>query len=77
MDQGNNQSAKMTSAEFAQIRAEMGLTQQQLAELMGEGITQRDISRIEIARNPTRWQAAFIKYIKAKGKVIMQERWTP
>ena len=54
----------MTSAEFRAIRAQLGISQAELARLMG--LTAREISRIEIDRNPTRLQAAFIKHIEAK-----------
>lgn len=54
----------MTSAEFRAIRAQLGISQAELARLMG--LTAREINRIEIARNPTRLQAAFIKHIEAK-----------
>lgn len=53
----------MTSTEFRAIRDQLGLSQAELGRLMG--LTAREISRIEIARNPTRVQAAFIKHIAA------------
>lgn len=57
----------MTSAEFRQLRDQLGLSQAELGRLMG--LTAREISRIETDRQPTRVQAAFIKHIAAaRGK---------
>lgn len=54
----------MTSAEFRQLRDQIGLSQAELGRLMG--LTAREISRIETDRQPTRVQAAFIKHIAAE-----------
>ena len=57
----------MTSAEFRQLRDQLGLTQAELGRLMG--LHAREISRIETDRQPTRVQAAFIRHIAAaRGK---------
>lgn len=58
----------MTSEEFRQVRLRLGLTQAELADLMGTYA--QHISRIERGdRAPTRQQAAFITYIAAqRGK---------
>ena len=58
----------MTSEEFRQIRVRLGLTQAELADLMGTYA--QHISRIERGdRAPTRLQAAFVRYIAAaRGK---------
>ena len=58
----------MTSTEFRQIRLRLGLTQAELAALMGTYA--QHISRIESGdRQPTRQQAAFVRYIAAtRGK---------
>lgn len=58
----------MTSEEFRAIRRRLGLTQAELADLMGTRA--QHISRIECGdRQPTRLQAAFIRYIAAtRGK---------
>lgn len=58
----------MTSEEFRQIRLRLGLTQAELADLMGTYA--QHISRIESGdRQPTRQQAAFVRYIAAaRGK---------
>lgn len=57
----------MTSAEFRQLRDQLGLSQAELGRLTG--LTAREISRIETDRQPTRVQAAFIKHIAAaRGK---------
>ena len=58
----------MTSEEFRQIRLRLGLTQAELADLMGTHA--QHISRIECGdRQPTRLLAAFIRYIAAaRGK---------
>lgn len=57
----------MTSTEFRQLRDQLGLSQAELGRLMG--LTAREISRIELDRQPTRVQAAFIKHIAAgRGK---------
>ena len=57
----------MTSTEFRAIRDQLGLSQAELGRLMG--LTAREISRIELDRQPTRVQAAFIKHIAAeRGK---------
>jgi transcriptional regulator with XRE-family HTH domain len=53
----------MTSAEFRQLRDRLGLSQAELGRLMG--LHAREISRIEIDRQPTRLHAAFIRYIAA------------
>ena len=54
----------MTSNEFAQLRKELGLTQAELAAIMGS--TQPSIARIESGeRQPTKILAAFIRYIAA------------
>ena len=53
----------MTAAEFAQIRAELGLTQAQLGHIMG--MRGQEISRIERKTGPTKQQTAFILYIEA------------
>ena len=53
----------MTSTEFRQLRDQLGLSQAELGRLMG--LTAREISRIELDRQPTRVQAAFIRYIGA------------
>ena len=53
----------MTSAEFKQIRQQLGLTQAELAETMG--MTQQAVSRIERGeRQPTKQQWAFIAHLK-------------
>lgn len=52
----------MTSDQFRQLRQSLGLTQAELAEIMG--IDQQNICRIETERQPTRIQAAFIRYIE-------------
>lgn len=54
----------MTSAEFRQLRDQLGLSQAELGRLMG--LAAREISRIENDRQPTRVQAAFIRHI-ARG----------
>ena len=54
----------MTSQQFAQLRRELGLTQKELAAIMGCEF--QAISRIERERRPTRIQAAFLRYIKEK-----------
>lgn len=52
----------MTGAEFREARLRLGLKQWELAEIMGTG--KNSISRIERGeRNPTKMQAAFIRYI--------------
>ena len=58
----------MTSTEFRAIRQALGLTQTELADLMGTYA--QHISRIERGdRAPTRLQAAFVRYIAAaRGK---------
>ena len=58
----------MTSEEFRAIRVQLGLTQSELAVLMGTYA--QHISRIERGdRAPTRQQAAFVRYIAAtRGK---------
>ena len=58
----------MTSAEFRQVRLHLGLTQAEMAALMGTRA--QHISRIECGdRQPTRLHAAFIRYIAAtRGK---------
>ena len=58
----------MTSEEFRQVRQALGLTQAELADLMGTYA--QHISRIESGdRQPTRQQAAFVRYIAAmRGK---------
>lgn len=57
----------MTSAEFRQLRDQLGLSQAELGRLMG--LAAREISRIETDRQPTRVQAAFIRFIAAgRGK---------
>lgn len=58
----------MTSEEFRQIRLRLGLTQAELADLMGTHA--QHISRIECGdRQPTRQQSAFVRYIAAtRGK---------
>ena len=58
----------MTSEEFRQIRRQLGLTQAELADLMGTHA--QHISRIECGdRQPTRLHAAFIRHIAAaRGK---------
>ena len=58
----------MTSEEFRQIRIRLGLTQAELAALLGTYA--QHISRIESgSRQPTRLQAAFLRYIAAtRGK---------
>lgn len=58
----------MTSEEFRQVRLQLGLTQSELANLMGTYA--QHISRIECGdRAPTRLHAAFIRYIAAtRGK---------
>lgn len=56
----------MTSTEFRAIRDRLGLSQADLGRIMG--LTAREISRIEIARQPTRVQAAFLRYIAAVFK---------
>ena len=53
----------MTGLEFKKIRQALGLTQQQLADMMG--MWQTHISRIERG-NPTKQQAAFIGLLKAQ-----------
>lgn len=53
----------MTSEQFRNIRSQLGLTQSQLAGLMG--MTKQSVSRIECGeRPPTKMMAAFINYIK-------------
>ena len=57
----------MTSAEFRAIRDRLGLSQAELGRIMG--MLPREISRIEIDRQPTRLHAAFIRYVAAaRGK---------
>ena len=56
----------MTSQEFAQIRKELGLTQKELAAIMGCEF--QAISRIERERQPTRLQAAFLRFIADSRK---------
>jgi DNA-binding XRE family transcriptional regulator len=56
----------MTSTEFAAIRQSLGLTQVELAEIMG--VEKQTINRIERGRQPTRVQAAFVKYISRHHK---------
>ena len=58
----------MTSEEFRAIRVQLGLTQSELAVLMGTYA--KHISRIESGdRAPTRQQATFVRYIAAtRGK---------
>ena len=58
----------MTSEDFRALRLQLGLTQAELADLMGT--RPQHISRIECGdRQPTRLHAAFIRYIAAtRGK---------
>lgn len=57
----------MTSEQFRTLRLRLGLTQAELADLMGTRA--QHISRIETDRQPTRLHAAFIRYIAAtRGK---------
>ncbi|NCD13696.1 MAG: XRE family transcriptional regulator [Bacteroidia bacterium] len=58
----------MTSQEFRAIRHQLGLTQAELAEIMGMPIS--SISRIERGeRQPTKIMAAFARYVlKKSGK---------
>lgn len=52
----------MISEQFRTIRRQLGLTQAQLAAIMG--MTKQSISRIECGeRPPTKMMAAFIRYI--------------
>lgn len=54
----------MTSEEFRQVRLRLGLTQAELANIMGTYA--QHISRIERGdRAPTRQQEAFVRYIAA------------
>ena len=52
----------MTSTEFRAIRDQLGLSQAELGRLMG--LTAREISRIEIDRQPTRVQAAALRLVE-------------
>lgn len=52
----------MTSAEFRQLRQELGLSQAGLARIMGMAGPQA-VHKIETIRRPTNIQAAFIRYI--------------
>ena len=52
----------MKSTEFRAIRDRLGLSQAELGRIMG--MLPREISRIETIRQPTRMQAAFIRYIE-------------
>ena len=58
----------MTSEEFRTIRHRLGLNQTELADIMGTYA--QHISRIERGdRQPTKLQAAFLRYIAAtRGK---------
>lgn len=54
----------MTSAEFRALRLALGLTQAELGEIMG--MLPTNIARIESGdRQPTKIQAAFIRFIAA------------
>ena len=65
----------MTSTEFRIRRQKLSLSQAELGRIMG--LTAREISRIEISRNPTRIQAAFIRYIAiSKNKEKENEKFT-
>jgi len=60
----------MTSNEFKGLRKQMGLTQVQLADLMG--MPQPSLARIESGvRQPTRQHAAHIQAIALLGKEKM------
>ena len=53
----------MTSEQFRQIRSQLGLTQAELADLMGTHA--QHISRIECGdRKPTRQQAAALRLVE-------------
>jgi predicted transcriptional regulator len=53
----------MTSEEFKKVRISIGITQDELARIMD--MKQPHIARIESGtRQPTKTQAAFIKFIK-------------
>jgi len=52
----------MTSEEFKQARADMRLTQTELAVLIG--VTQGELSCIESTRKPTRFHRALINSLK-------------
>ena len=49
-------------------RAQLSLREAELGRTMG--LTAREISRIEISRNPTRIQAAFLRYIAARQGIF-------
>lgn len=51
----------MTPQDFRQARLRLGLTQEQLAILMG--MRQEGIARIETTRAPTKIQAAFVRHL--------------
>ena len=58
----------MTSQEFRAIRSQLGLTQAELAEIMG--MPKQSVSRIERGeRQPTKIIAAFMRYIEATGRI--------
>jgi transcriptional regulator with XRE-family HTH domain len=62
----------MTSEEFRALRLQLGLTQVELGDKMG--IRQEHISRIENGeRQPTKIQAAFIRYILLKESSLAQD----
>lgn len=60
--------AAMTSDEFRRLRISLGLTQAELADIMG--MTQPAVARIESGeRKPTKLHAAFLRFIAAHQKM--------
>ena len=57
----------MNSQQFAQLREKLGITQAELARIMG--VRRDHIWRIESGeRQPTKIQAAFLRYIHSSKK---------
>lgn len=56
----------MTSAEYKAGREQLGLTQQQLANVTG--MTQPAVARIETTRKPTKQQAATMRLLLLVNK---------
>lgn len=66
---------RMTGEEFKALREQVGLTQAELAALMG--VNQQNISRVE-DRGPTRWHVGHIRallFIVEEGLLAKFEKW--
>ena len=65
----------MTGKNFREIRKSLGLTQEELATIMG--LYQGNISRLENGkRNPTKQQVAFITMLhKQRGEEPREKGW--